>query len=83
MDTFKKKGARNSYRSPFMSLNMFRNIPYSEIDLAEIDVLIQSGFRVIRTIGSTNLYKTCLVVIIIPFFTFHFERKKLGKMKKN
>ena len=61
--------------------NMFRYILYSEIyHMANFDVLIQSGFKVIPKIAFPNLCKTYLVAIIIPLSNLHFEWKKLQKI---
>ena len=54
-----------------MSPNMFINIPYSEIyHLADFDVLIRSGFKVIQTIASTIIYtrKVCSANQLTGFY---------------
>ena len=62
-------------------LNMLRNILYSDIyHPACFDVLIESGFRIIRKIALPICIKHIVMsVIIISFSNFHFEWKRVGK----
>ena len=72
-----------SCQSPKMLPNIFRNIIYSEIyHLDNFDVLFQNGFGFIKNHTFSNLCKTYLDSMIIPFFNFHFEWKSLRRRRE-
>ena len=64
--------------------SMVISILYSTIcHLVTFDALIESGFRYIQKSAFVNLCKAYHDVIVIPFFNFYFEGKKLDKNENN